>query len=41
MGEETQCGHRDQRQSALERMRGGRVVDLADVRRYLDSQRGW
>lgn len=27
--------------SALERMRGGRVVDLADVRRYLDSQRGW
>src|SRR5215831_14601155 len=27
--------------SALERMRGGRVVDLADVRRYLDAQRGW
>lgn len=26
--------------SALERMRGGRVVDLADVRRYLDAQRG-
>lgn len=27
-------------QSALERMLGGRVVDLADVRRYLDAQRG-
>jgi hypothetical protein len=27
--------------SALERMRGGRVVDLADMRRYLDAQRGW
>ena len=27
--------------SALERMRGGRVVDLADIRRYLDAQRGW
>jgi hypothetical protein len=27
--------------SALERMRGGRVVDLADVRRYLDAERGW
>jgi hypothetical protein len=26
--------------SALERMRGGRVVDLADIRRYLDGQRG-
>jgi hypothetical protein len=26
--------------SALERMRGGRVVDLADVRRYLDAERG-
>jgi hypothetical protein len=26
--------------SALERMRGGRVMDLADVRRYLDAQRG-
>ncbi len=25
---------------ALERMRGGRVMDLADVRRYLDAQRG-
>lgn len=25
---------------ALERMLGGRVVDLADVRRYLDAQRG-
>lgn len=25
---------------ALERMRGGRVVDLADVRRYLDAERG-
>jgi|SRR5712671_5881924 len=27
--------------SALERMRGGQVVDLADVRRYLDAERGW
>lgn len=27
-------------QSALDRMLGGRVVDLADVRRYLDAQRG-
>jgi len=27
-------------QSALERMLGGRVVDLSDVRRYLDAQRG-
>lgn len=26
--------------SALERMRGGRVIDLADVRRYLDAERG-
>ncbi|MBA3563833.1 MAG: DUF2384 domain-containing protein [Gammaproteobacteria bacterium] len=26
--------------SALETMRGGRVVDLADVRRYLDAERG-
>ena len=26
--------------SALDRMRGGRVVDLADVRRYLDAERG-
>ena len=26
--------------SALEKMRGGRVVDLADVRRYLDAERG-
>lgn len=26
--------------SALERMRAGRVVDLADVRRYLDAERG-
>ena len=26
--------------SALERMLGGRVVDLADVRRYLDAERG-
>ncbi|MBC7983702.1 MAG: DUF2384 domain-containing protein [Candidatus Obscuribacterales bacterium] len=29
-----------QGKSALERMRGGRVIDLADVRRYLDAQRG-
>jgi hypothetical protein len=27
--------------SALERMLAGRVVDLADVRRYLDAERGW
>lgn len=26
--------------SALDKMRGGRVVDLADVRRYLDAERG-
>jgi uncharacterized protein (DUF2384 family) len=28
-------------QSALDRMLAGRVVDLADVRRYLDAERGW
>lgn len=28
------------RQSALERMLAGSIVDLADVRRYLDAQRG-
>lgn len=28
-------------QSALERMLGGRVADLYEVRRYLDGQRGW
>jgi hypothetical protein len=27
--------------SALERMLDGRVIDLADVRRYLDAERGW
>ena len=27
--------------SALARMLQGRVVDLADVRRYLDAERGW
>jgi hypothetical protein len=27
-------------QSALERMLAGNIVDLADVRRYLDTQRG-
>ncbi len=27
-------------QSALDKMLAGRVVDLADVRRYLDAQRG-
>jgi len=27
-------------QSALERMTAGSIVDLADVRRYLDAQRG-
>lgn len=27
-------------QSALQRMLAGSIVDLADVRRYLDSQRG-
>jgi hypothetical protein len=26
--------------SALDRMLGGRVLDLADVRRYLDAERG-
>ena len=26
--------------TALERMRGGKVIDLADVRRYLDAERG-
>lgn len=26
--------------SALDRMLGGRVIDLADVRRYLDAERG-
>lgn len=26
--------------SALERMMGGRVIDLADVRRYVDAERG-
>jgi len=26
--------------SALDRMRAGRVIDLADVRRYLDAERG-
>jgi Protein of unknown function (DUF2384) len=29
-----------QGKSALERMRGGKVIDLADVRRYLDAGRG-
>lgn len=27
--------------SALEKLLNGHVVDLADVRRYLDAQRGW
>jgi hypothetical protein len=27
--------------SALQRMLDGRVIDLADVRRYLDAERGW
>lgn len=27
--------------SALDRMLVGRVMDLADVRRYLDAERGW
>jgi antitoxin Xre/MbcA/ParS-like protein len=27
--------------SALDRMLGGRVIDLADVRRYVDAERGW
>src|SRR5262245_57007893 len=26
---------------ALERILAGRVIDLADVRRYLDAERGW
>lgn len=28
-------------QSALERMKAGSLIDLAVVRQYLDSQRGW
>lgn len=28
-------------QSALQKMLVGRVVDLADVRRFLDAERGW
>ena len=28
-------------QSALDKMLVGRVIDLADVRRYLDAERGW
>ncbi len=28
-------------QSALDRMKAGSLVDLAVVRQYLDSQRGW
>lgn len=27
--------------SALEKLMKGQVVDLADVRRYLDAERGW
>ena|SRR5436190_2174964 len=27
--------------SALEKLLIGRVIDLADVRRYLDAERGW
>jgi hypothetical protein len=27
--------------TALDRMLAGRVMDLADVRRYLDAERGW
>lgn len=27
--------------TALDKMLGGRVIDLADVRRYLDAERGW
>lgn len=27
--------------SALDKLMCGRVVDLSDVRRYLDAQRGW
>ncbi|MDN5872470.1 MAG: MbcA/ParS/Xre antitoxin family protein [Nitrococcus sp.] len=27
--------------SALDHMLGGNVADLADVRRYLDAERGW
>lgn len=27
--------------SALEKLLVGRVIDLADVRRYLDAERGW
>ncbi|MCW5589839.1 MAG: Y4oB family protein [Legionellales bacterium] len=28
-------------QSALDKLLQGRVIDLADVRRYLDAERGW
>lgn len=28
-------------QSALDKLLVGRVIDLADVRRYLDAERGW
>lgn len=28
-------------QSALDKLMKGRVIDLADVRRYLDAERGW
>ncbi|MDR3477242.1 MAG: DUF2384 domain-containing protein [Gammaproteobacteria bacterium] len=27
--------------SALQKLMNGRVIDLADVRRYLDAERGW
>lgn len=27
--------------SALDKLMQGRVIDLADVRRYIDGQRGW
>lgn len=27
--------------SALDKLLAGRVIDLADVRRYLDAERGW
>ena len=33
-------GHGFAGKPALQRMLGGRVIDLADVRRYLDAERG-
>ena len=40
LGQEANAAYAFAGKSALERMLGGRVVDLADVRRYLDAERG-